>query len=150
VDSIDAHTLDDRSESSLRGVHPSLVRVVRLAHRMMCDDAPGLSFVVTEGLRSAERQRALVSAGASRTMNSFHLPRVTRIGEYGCAVDLAAHVDGIGIRWDWPLYPRIARRMKAAAGELGAAITWGGDWDGDGSSHDESFRDGPHFQIEGA
>lgn len=148
MNNIDAHALDERSESSLVGVHPYLVRVVRLAHRMMCDDAPGLSFVVTEGLRSVERQRALVSSGASRTMNSYHLPRVTRLGEYGCAVDLAAHVADIGIRWDWPLYPRIARRMKAAAAELGHAITWGGDWDGDGSSDDERFKDGPHFQIE--
>ena len=150
LDTIDNHALDERSESSLRGVHPDLVRVVRRAHMLMSEDSPGLSFVVIEGLRSLERQRALVSAGASRTMNSKHLPRVGRDGrEFGHAVDLAAEVRGLGIRWDWPLYPRIARRMRAAAAELGVSLTWGGDWDGDGSSDDESFKDGPHHQIEG-
>ena len=132
--------MDARSEQNLTGVHPHLVAIVRRAHEMMAEDSPGLSFVVTEGLRDIERQRALVSAGASRTMNSYHLR--------GLAVDLAATIEGIGIRWDWPLYARISRRMKAAAEELGHRITWGGDWDSDCSSADESFRDGPHFQLE--
>jgi peptidoglycan LD-endopeptidase CwlK len=140
MDSIDTHVLDDRSEPNLVGVHPDLVRCVRLAHRMMCDDAPGLSFVVIEGTRSLERQRALVSAGASETMDSYHLPTYTQRGFYGCAIDFAASIEGLGVRWDWPLYPRIARRMKAAAEELGLRITWGGDW--------ERLRDGPHIQIE--
>jgi peptidoglycan L-alanyl-D-glutamate endopeptidase CwlK len=29
--------------------------------------------------------------------------------------------------------------MKAAAKELGVAITWGGDW--------VSFKDGPHWEL---
>mgnify|MGYP003503848996 CR=1 FL=1 len=148
LDTIDNHALDDRSESSFQGVHPDLVRVARLAHMMMSDDAPGLSFIVTEGIRSVERQRALVSAGASWTMDSKHIPRAGSDGlEYGHAIDLAATVAGVGVRWDWPLYPRIARRMKAASSELGVSITWGGDWDNDGDSSDERRKDGPHFEL---
>jgi peptidoglycan L-alanyl-D-glutamate endopeptidase CwlK len=86
---------------------------------------------VTEGLRTKERQRQLVAAGASRTMNSRHLT--------GHAVDVAALVGG-KVRWDWPLYAVIAEHMKAAARELGVAIVWGGDW--------KSFRDGPHVELD--
>ena len=121
-----AFNLSARSLANLEGVHPDLVRVVKLAITLTPID-----FVVIEGLRTKERQRQLVNAGASRTMNSRHI--------IGQAVDLAAYVDG-EIRWDWPLYPKIAKAFKQAAAELGHKITWGGDW--------PRLRDGPHFQIE--
>jgi peptidoglycan L-alanyl-D-glutamate endopeptidase CwlK len=89
-----------------------------------------LEFVVIEGMRTTQRQAELVASGASKTMNSRHLT--------GHAVDLAASVKG-EIRWDWPLYHRIASAMKAAATELGVDITWGGDW--------KTFKDGPHFEL---
>jgi peptidoglycan L-alanyl-D-glutamate endopeptidase CwlK len=44
------------------------------------------------------------------------------------------------VRWDWPLYPRIAAAFKAAAVRQGTAIVWGGDW--------SSLRDGPHFELD--
>ena len=59
-----------------------------------------------ERRRTLERQRELVKVGASRTLDSRHLT--------GHAVDLAAMV-GSEVRWDWPLYYRIADAMKLAA-----------------------------------
>lgn len=117
--------LSKRSLQSLSGVHPDLVRVIQLAIQRTPVD-----FMVIEGLRSAQRQAALVKAGASRTQNSRHLS--------GHAVDLAAWVDG-QIRWDWPLYPRIAEAVKATAHELSVPVVWGGDW--------PRLRDGPHFEL---
>ena len=117
--------LSRRSEDRLFGVHPDLVRVVKRALGLTPVD-----FTVLEGLRSVERQRELVDAGASRTMKSRHLT--------GHAVDLGAYVGG-EIRWDWPLYHRIADAVKRAAHDLGVPIEWGGDW--------ENFPDGPHFQL---
>lgn len=119
-----AFKLSKRSRSNLQGVHPDLVRVVERAIELTEVD-----FVVIEGLRSPARQAELVKAGASQTQNSRHLT--------GHAVDLAAWVGTV--RWDWPLYPRIAAAVKQAAKELGVPIEWGGDW--------ASFRDGPHFQL---
>lgn len=116
--------LSQRSIDRLNGVHPDLVSVVKLAI-----ERSEVDFMVTEGLRSKERQKELVAAGASKTMNSRHIT--------GHAVDLAAYVNGI--RWDWPLYEKIAKAMKQAAYELNIKIEWGGDW--------KSFKDGPHFQI---
>lgn len=114
-----------RSEKNLIGVHPDLVKVVRRA-----EEITSVPFIVTEGLRTAERQAELVKAGASKTLQSRHLT--------GHAIDLAALV-GSEVRWDWPLYSKLATAMKQAATEVGVPIEWGGDW--------KSFKDGPHFQL---
>lgn len=116
--------LTARDMDRLRGVHADLQRVVIRAAQN------GAKFAVLEGLRSQARQAELVARGASRTMHSRHLT--------GHAVDLAATIHG-EIRWDWPLYDRLAGQVKAAARDEGVAIEWGGDW--------TAFRDGPHWQL---
>lgn len=120
-----ARCFSPRSVSRLVGVHADLVHVVIRALELTTVD-----FVVTEGVRTLARQKQLVAAGASTTMRSRHLT--------GHAVDLAASVGG-QIRWDWPLYAKLAEGMKAAAKELKIPLEWGGDW--------KSFKDGPHFQL---
>ena len=118
--------LSRRSRDRLVGVHPDLVQVVEAAIARTPVD-----FMVTEGLRTPKRQAALVRAGASRTLNSRHVT--------GHAVDVCALVEG-KVRWDWPLYPRIAGAFKAAALALDVPIVWGGDW--------PRLRDGPHFELD--
>ena len=118
--------LSARSRARLVGVHPALVAVVEAAIVISPVD-----FMITEGLRSRERQVALVKAGASRTLNSRHLT--------GHAVDVAAIVDG-RVRWDWPLYGRIAMAFRRAALGLDTPLVWGGDW--------PRLRDGPHFELD--
>ena len=118
--------LSARSLAKLEGVHPDLVKVVKLAIELTDVD-----FGVIEGLRTADRQRELVAKDASKTMNSRHIT--------GLAVDLVAYV-GREVRWDWPLYHKIAAAMKQAANALGVPIVWGGDW--------KSFPDGPHFELD--
>ena len=118
--------LSRRSLARLEGVHPDLVRVVNLAIELTEVD-----FGVTEGMRTIEKQREYVARGASKTMNSRHLT--------GHAVDLVAYI-GAEVRWDWPLYHKIADAMKRAANSLGVPIVWGGDW--------ASFKDGPHFELD--
>lgn len=135
--------LSRRSLSRLRGVHNDLVRVVQRAIlSTVCD------FTVLEGVRSRERQRKLYQAGASKIMNSRHVPVPEEEGGTGLAfaVDLGAYLDG-EVRWDWPLYHQIATAMMAAAAEESVTIRWGGDWDSDGEYDDEKWRDGPHFEL---
>ena len=117
--------LSDRDLQRLIGVHPDLVAVVEGAAQVTEVD-----FIITEGLRTKERQEQLVRAGASRTLKSRHLT--------GHAIDLAAKV-GDEVRWDWPLYHKLADAMQQAAAVRGIEIEWGGDW--------KSFPDGPHFQL---
>lgn len=117
--------LSKKSLDRLSGVHQDLVDVVKRAIEITeCD------FTVLEGVRSKTKQEQLVKAGASKTLNSRHLT--------GHAVDLGAYLGG-SVRWDWPLYYKIAGAMKTAAAELGTPIEWGGDW--------RTFKDGPHFQL---
>lgn len=117
--------LSARSLELLKGVHPDLIRVVKRAI-----EVTEVDFRVLEGLRTYARQQRLLAAGATTTLKSRHLT--------GHAVDLGALVDG-KIRWDWPLYHKIADAMKQASKELDIPIEWGGDW--------LSFKDGPHFQL---
>lgn len=118
-------SLSALSRRRLNGVHPDLVRVVERAIAITPVD-----FRVNEGRRSKRRQAELVAAGASQTLDSRHIT--------GHAVDLVALVNG-GVRWDWPLYHRIAEAMKQAARDVGVPLTWGGDW--------KTFKDGPHYEL---
>ena len=117
--------LGQRSLSRLEGVHPDLVRAVKKAAAMS-----SLDFTVLEGLRTLDRQRQLLAAGATKTMNSRHLT--------GHAVDLAVMIGGT-VRWDWPLYHQLAAVVKAAAKAENVPVTWGGDW--------RTFKDGPHWEL---
>jgi peptidoglycan L-alanyl-D-glutamate endopeptidase CwlK len=120
------YTLGPRSKQRLKGVHPDLIKVVERAIEISTID-----FTVLEGLRTPERQKALLEAGASQTLNSRHIT--------GHAVDLGAWVDN-QVDWSWPLYHKIAAAMKVAATQEGVSIVWGGDW--------RTFKDGPHFELD--
>ena len=131
-------SLSTRSIERLRGVHPDLIKVVKLAITLTEVD-----FGVTEGIRTRERQRELVAKGASKTMNSRHIT--------GHAVDLAAYL-GTEVRWDWPLYMKLANSMRLAAITENVPIVWGGTWKLLNTSKPpftlhKSFPDGPHFEL---
>lgn len=140
---------DARSQSKLIGVHDDLVEVVNTALQLST-----VPFIVTEGLRTLERQKQLLAAGASKTLKSRHLT--------GHAIDVAAYIDLDGdntkdpnevIRWDWPLYFQIAEAFRKAAEQTEVPVEWGGHWrllnnngpvvEGDLAK----FADGPHFQL---
>lgn len=123
-------TLNRKSQELLQDAHPDLQRVV-----YRCAESSGIDFIVTEVKRTLERQKQLKAAGASQTLRSRHIPNAD--GDV-CAVDLTVLVDG-EVRWDWPLYAKLAVAMKAAAKQEGVMIEWGGDW--------LKFKDGPHFQL---
>ncbi|MBL8286166.1 MAG: M15 family metallopeptidase [Acinetobacter johnsonii] len=117
--------LGTKSLSTLKGVHPDLVKVVKRAIELTeCD------FTITEGLRTKERQAQLLKEKKTTTSNSRHLT--------GHAVDLAAWVDGT-VSWNWDHYYKIAEAVKQAAKELNISIEWGGEW--------KSFPDAPHWQL---
>lgn len=140
---------DARSKSRLVGVHDDLVEVAQIALQLST-----VPFIVTEGLRTLERQKELLAAGASKTLKSRHLT--------GHALDVAAYVDSNGnstkdpsetVRWDWPLMFQIADAFRQAAEQLEIPVEWGGNWrllNGNGSVVETDlakFADGPHFQL---
>jgi len=117
-----AYQLGTRSKQNLSGVHPDLVSVVKRAIEISDKD-----FTVIEGIRNINRQRELVKAGKSTTMNSRHIT--------GHAVDIAPWP----ISWEWEEFYPIADAMKQAAEELEIDLEWGGDW--------KNFPDAPHYQL---
>lgn len=117
--------LTRRDRKRLAGVDPRLVRLMEAA----AEDGR-ISFIITEGRRSRERQAALVRQGASTTMSSRHLD--------GRAVDVAILEDG-KVTWKFDRYRELADIVKDLARQLGIQVQWGGDW--------KHFKDGPHFQV---
>lgn len=123
------YALGVRSKSRLKGVHPDLVKVVERAIQISTVD-----FTVLEGVRTPDRQKTLVDAGASQTLNSRHIPGPDGFAK---AVDLGAWVDD-QVDWSWPLYHKINAAMQEASKLVGVPIEWGGNW---------KMRDGPHWQL---
>lgn len=121
------------SENRLKKLHPDMVKVVRRAQKLVKDKDFGA--IVTCTVRTLEEQKLLVKKGASKTLNSRHIPGKDG---YAKAVDFAVTLNG-KVRWDWPLYQKLADIMKEAARLEKIPITWGGDW--------KSFKDGPHFEL---
>lgn len=148
-----AFKLSTRSLKNLEGVKPELIEVVKFAITVTRID-----FGVTEGLRTVQRQRELVAAGASQTMNSKHIT--------GNAVDVVAYI-GPRISWELNLYDDIADAMRLGAIEVGVPLKWGAAWnipdirEWDGTMQDamdfyvdtrrsqkrRPFIDGPHFEL---
>lgn len=125
--------LSKSSIAKLKGVHPDLVRVVNRCAKDWKDAV--FTFGITCGPRTLEEQKLLVKKGASKTLRSRHIPAKNG---YSHAIDVVAMLNG-KVRWDWPLYDKISKAMKAAAKAEKVGVEWGGDW--------VSFADGPHYQL---
>lgn len=123
---------DARSLRNLTGIHPDFRRVMDRALQ-----ASPIKFVVIEGLRSVERQRQLVAAGASKTMNSRHLT--------GHAVDLVPMLDldrdgkvETQEMFNVPMMRQLHTHIEAAFVAEGVKFEWGGDWG----------WDFPHYELD--
>jgi peptidoglycan L-alanyl-D-glutamate endopeptidase CwlK len=130
--------LPDKYLKKLKGVHPDLCRVVYRASAMTNTLPPGVSFGISEGVRTEAQQAINIERGVSWTMKSRHIPSSNECN-LACAVDLFVLIEGT-VSWAWPLYHDLAALMKAAADFENVPIEWGGDWKG-------KRKDGPHFQL---
>lgn len=147
------YELSQRSLSRLEGVDERLVKVVCAAIKLS-----NVDFGVSEGLRTEERQKELVSKGASKTMKSKHLE--------GKAVDLVGYIGG-QVSWEVTTYDDIADAVKMAAKGEGVKVRWGAAWhiddicEYDGTMEEamndyvdlrrsqgkRPFIDAPHFEL---
>lgn len=151
--------LGKRSLGNLEGVHPNLIKVVKLAIKKTKQD-----FMVVEGVRTQRRQWELYARGR----------HVAELRAKGCPMDIIAqpmkpkvtwvthsnHMpkeDGYGHAVDLVPYPvdwnhtekfdAISDAMFAASEELGIPIRWGADWDRDGKPRERGETDSPHFEL---
>lgn len=132
-------------KDKLKGVDGKLAQVVEAAASLSPFD-----IVVTEGVRTKERQEELYAQGRTKpgnivtwTLNSKHIE--------GKAVDVCPYFEKGGKRYipwdDKLLFVALGRFMLEAADKLGVKIRWGYDWDGDGALMEKGESDGPHFEM---
>lgn len=132
------YSFSKRSTDNQKGVHPDLNRVFERAIQITTQD-----FMITEGVRTPERQRDLYAQGRTApgkvvtwTLNSNHFVH-PKTG-YGHAVDVCPYP----VDWSKPAkFEAIAKAVKQAAAELNVRIEWGGDWSA-------KNRDLPHWQLD--
>lgn len=134
VNNIDRSVYDPGDR--LKGVHPDLVKVIETAWVLGGLEHP---FTVVYGVRTLAAEALDVRTGHSTTMHSRHLPNHEGLG---CAVDLAALVDGqpnFAPGHEEAVFAPIAGVIEEAARKLGIPVEWGGDW--------VTFKDWGHFQL---
>jgi peptidoglycan L-alanyl-D-glutamate endopeptidase CwlK len=137
------YQLGNKSKDKLKGVHPTLVRVIERAIELSSQD-----FMVLEGLRTPERQAELYAQGRTKpgqvvtwTLKSRHF---VQADGWGHAVDIAPYP----LDWnDLSKFEAIADAMFQASKELGTPIRWGADWDQDGRPREKGETDSPHFEL---
>ena len=108
------YKFSQRSKDRLVGVESGLVEVLSAAL-----EHSKVDFGIGEGVRSIERQRMLVDAGKSHTLNSRHLT--------GDAVDILCFIDG-KLTWEPKHYVTAAEAIREASTFLDIPIRWGGAW----------------------
>ncbi|WP_165903617.1 M15 family metallopeptidase [Hymenobacter gummosus] len=79
----------------------------------------------------------VVTYKRSGQSNHNHLPSL--------ALDVAHLQEDGSVKWDNAALLLFSRLMRYAD----KRITWGADWDRDGITSDEQFRDWPHFELHG-
>ena len=120
-----------RSKERLRGVDTKLVNVLNELVKIM-------DVTIIEGLRSEQRQEKLLKEGSTKTKFSKHIT--------GKAVDLAPYP----IDWkDRDRFHYMGGMIRGIAKQLNVPVRWGGDWDSDGETKDNSFDDLVHVEIRG-
>ncbi len=124
------------SNNRLRTVHPLL----RLLFEAVVED---VDCKILEGHRGETLQNELFRAHPQRSKvpwpNSKHNVYPSK------AIDAAP----------WPVpdwndreaFLLFGAYVKGRADALGVRIRWGGDWDGDGSTRDQTFDDQVHFEL---
>lgn len=114
-----------------------------------------VDFAIIHGLRGRDLQDDLFFSGASKKRwpdsnhNHPEWPEVplTNPPHVSRALDFGVWYNG-KVQWgDELAFARVAGVFDAVAESLGIAIEWGGDWDDDGSSTDQSFMDLGHIQL---
>tara|TARA_R100001594_G_scaffold148845_1_gene205058 strand:+ start:2166 stop:2543 length:378 start_codon:yes stop_codon:yes gene_type:complete len=118
-----------RSRERLKGVDHRLIMVLD-------EVVKHFDITVIEGLRSQERQNQLVEQGKSKTKFGKHVQ--------GKAVDIAPYPIDWECRDD---FHYLGGFVRGIAKSMDIEVRWGGDWDGDFTTKDNSFDDLVHFEI---
>lgn len=114
----------------------NISRLIQEAYRL------GYELTFGEVFRTLEQQTIYVKTGRSKTMNSRHLDRL--------AVDFNVFRGGV-LLFNDPTTRRAEIQACLALGRFWLSLNtdnvWGGDWDRDLDTLDETFLDPYHFEM---
>jgi peptidoglycan L-alanyl-D-glutamate endopeptidase CwlK len=106
---------------------------------------------ILEGWRSGEKQDFYFNTGKSKLPWPESKHNYTR-GETPCS--LAVDAVPYPFRQEWwdstkyfHIWAEWGSWVKGFAAGCGVKLRWGFDWDGDFDLKDQSFYDGPHFEL---
>ncbi len=145
----DFHQYGQSSQAKLDSCHPDLERVFKRALRMTPD---AIELTIVWGFRSKAEQNGLdPSVTNARWPDSYHNTLDNHGDPLSDAVDFAPYITlpsgRKGIPWrDENLFCMIAGIVLAAGNLEGVALTWGADFDRDGSTRDQTLGDLGHIQ----
>jgi peptidoglycan LD-endopeptidase CwlK len=122
-----------RSRARLKGVDSRLVNVLNELIKVM-------DVTIIEGVRSAETQNKYFKDGKSK-LDGVNKKSNHQLGK---AVDLAPYP----INWEESnRFYYMGGIVRGIAKQLNLKIRWGGDWDSDGETKDQTFMDLVHIEI---
>jgi peptidoglycan L-alanyl-D-glutamate endopeptidase CwlK len=105
-------------------------------------------FSIIEGHRSLERQNMLYRNGLSKIDGVIVKSRHNY--EPAEAFDFMPYpgiLNNISVWNEKPRWYMIAGIILSAGEACKISLRWGGDWDGDGSTKDQTFHDLGHFEL---
>lgn len=152
----------NRSQDRLDTCHPDIARVFnRVIEFYDCS--------ILEGARTLDRQKELYSQGrkmfeggewriVDRSQVVTHVDGVDKRSAHqtspeeplSLAIDVMPYpgvLHGHDIWMDSARFTLFAGMVLGVAESIHIPLTWGGDWDGDGSARNQSFHDYPHFEL---
>jgi len=135
----------EKSRGKLLTCAPALASVLTRAIELSPID-----FTIVHGFRNQAEQDLLFASGASQKRWPLSTHNIMMAGvPYSHAADIAPWIGG-AIPWkDTHAFAVLAGVMFAAANERGVELRWGGDWNRNGSTKDQSFMDWGHFELFG-
>lgn len=138
------HHYGRESTRRLKSCHPALFSLMNLALK----NSP-VDITIIHGYRTNEEQNEIFRQGFSKKRGgeSVHNNTSDNGEPLSLGVDFAPYVNG-GIDWsDSHMFAVVAGVILAAAEQLELEIRWGGDWDMDGSTKDQTFMDWGHIEL---
>ena len=147
------HNYGAGSNAKLETCHDELVVVMGEALTMTPD---AIDITIVHGFRDKQTQNAIDPRFTTkRWPASYHNATDDAGVPLSDAVDFAPYITlrngKKGIPWtDVKLFSYVAGIIQAAAHRLGIEITWGGDFDRDGSTEDQRLGDYGHIQRRNA
>lgn len=143
------HNFGNASNKKLATCHDELVLVMGEALKMT---PAAIDITIVHGFRDKATQNGIDPRFTTkRWPASYHNATDEDDEPLSDAIDFAPYITlrngKKGIPWtDVKLFSYVAGIIQAAASKLGIAITWGGDFDRDGSTEDQTLADVGHIQ----